>query len=78
MFNDNNDVNEKSVVGFIAFLVMIGFAVVDIVTGIAGKELVISDTIFNSFLIITLGAFGISEVSKVFKNKKNGSDFEEG
>ena len=46
------------------------FATVDIITGILGKELVHSDTIFNSFVIVTLGAFGIAEAGAIFNNKK--------
>jgi hypothetical protein len=69
MFKDSNDINEKSVVGFLSFIVMVIFAGADIVTGIMGNEFVISDIIFNSFLIITLGAFGISEVGKIFGKK---------
>ena len=49
---------------------MIIFAVVDIVTGIYGKELQIQDYIYNSFVIVTLGSFGIAEVGKIF-GKKN-------
>lgn len=64
LFNDNNTINEKSVIGFLSFLVMIGFAVADIVTGYFGKDLVINEFIFNAFLIITLGCFGISSVDK--------------
>lgn len=70
LFNDDNNINEKSVVGFMSFLVMVIFAVVDIVTGIYGKELQIQDYIYNSFVIITLGSFGIAEVGKIF-GKKN-------
>tara|TARA_B100000767_G_scaffold9235_1_gene9033 strand:+ start:962 stop:1198 length:237 start_codon:yes stop_codon:yes gene_type:complete len=70
LFKDNNDINEKSVVGFASFIVMIIFAVVDIVTGVYGKEIIIQDYIYNSFVIITLGSFGISEVGKIF-GKKN-------
>jgi hypothetical protein len=33
LFNDNNAINEKSVVGFLAFVMMTGFAIADIVTG---------------------------------------------
>jgi hypothetical protein len=43
------------------------FAVADIITGIIGTELVIDDTVFNSFVIITLGSFGIDGVTKIFK-----------
>lgn len=69
MFNDNNTINEKSVVGFAAFAVMAIFAGADIVTGILGTNLVINDVIFNSFVIITLGSFGIGEAGKIFGNK---------
>ena len=73
LFKDNNDINEKSVVGFSSFIVMIIFALVDIITGIYGKEIVIQDYIYNSFVIITLGSFGISEVGKIF-GKNNSED----
>ena len=69
MFKDSNDINEKSVVGFLSFAMMTIFAGADIVTGVLGKELVISDNIFNSFVIITLGTFGIAEVGKIFSKK---------
>ena len=71
LFKDNNDINEKSVVGFSSFIVMIIFALVDIITGIYGKEIVIQDYIYNSFVIITLGSFGIAEVGKIFGKKKD-------
>ena len=58
MFKDDNDINEKNVVGFSAFAVMVAFAVVDIITGYVGKDLVINEFIYNSFLWITLGSFG--------------------
>ena len=71
LFKDNNDINEKSVVGFASFAVMVIFAGVDIITGFYGKELVIQDYIYNSFVIITLGSFGIAEVGKIFGKKNN-------
>jgi hypothetical protein len=74
MFKDSNDINEKSVVGFAAFAVMVLFAGADIVTGIMGKDLVINDIVFNSFVIITLGAFGIAEAGKIFGKNKNDDD----
>jgi hypothetical protein len=69
IFKDNNDFNEKTVIGFLSFAVMAVFAGADIVTGILGKNLVIQDTIFNSFVIITIGALGIAEAGKIFSNK---------
>ena len=71
LFKDDNNINEKSVVGFASFLVMVVFAVVDIVTGVYGQELQIQDYIYNSFVIITLGSFGIAEVGKIFGKKTN-------
>jgi hypothetical protein len=70
IFKDNNEWNEKTIVGFLSFTVMSITAIADVVTGIMGNELVISDTIFNSFVIITLGAFGIAEAGKIFGAKK--------
>ena len=40
IFKDNNDWNEKSIIGFIAFLVMCLFAFADLITGYVGKDLV--------------------------------------
>lgn len=71
IFKESNDINEKNVVGFASFAMMAVFAIVDIVTGIWGKELVISEYIYNSFLIITLGTFGISEIGKVLDRNKD-------
>ena len=71
LFKDDNNINEKNVVGFLSFMVMVIFAVVDIVTGVYGKELQIQDYIYNSFVIITLGSFGIAEVDKIFGKKNN-------
>jgi hypothetical protein len=70
IFKDSNDINEKNVVGFASFAVMVVFAAVDIITGILGKQLLITDTIFNSFVIITLGSFGIDGITKIFSKKE--------
>ena len=74
IFKDNNEFNEKTIVGFMSFAVMAIFAGADVVTGILGQELVISDTIFNSFVMITLGAFGIAEAGKIFGGKKDNNE----
>ena len=50
IFKDSNDINEKTVVGFSSFVVMVIFAVVDLVTGYFGKDLVINEFIYDSFL----------------------------
>ena len=69
IFKDSNDINEKTVVGFSSFVIMVIFAVVDLVTGYFGKDLVINEFIYDSFLFITLGSFGISELGNIFGNK---------
>ena len=68
IFKDKNDINEKAVVGFASFILMVLFAIADHVTGLSGMELVINDVIYNSFVIVTLGSFGISSLEK-FKSK---------
>ena len=70
IFNDKNDINEKTVVGFASFAIMTIFAIVDLVTGYFGKDLVINEFIYDSFLFITLGSFGIAELGKIFNNRK--------
>lgn len=70
MFKDKNDINEKSVVGFASFAIMVIFAIADITSGFFGKDLVINEFIYNSFLYITLGSFGIAEAGKIFGKKE--------
>ena len=70
IFKDNNDINEESVVGFASFAVMTIFAFVDLATGYFGKDLVINEFIYDSFLFITLGSFGIAEIGKIFGDRK--------
>ena len=70
LFNDNNDINEKSVVGFASFVIIVLFALVDLITGYVGKDLVINEFIYNSFVWIVLGSFGIAEAGKIFGGKK--------
>jgi hypothetical protein len=69
MFKDSNDINEKNVVGFASFAVMVLFALADITTGFFGKDLVVQEFIYNSFVIVTLGSFGIDGLQK-FAGKK--------
>ena len=74
MFKDENDINEKNVVGFAAFAVMVLFAIADIVTGWLGNPLHVNEFIYNSFLWITLGCFGIAEAGKIFGGKKDAGE----
>ena len=69
LFKDNNDINEKSVVGFLSFGMMVISLFVDLITGYMGRELLINEYIFNGFLVITLGSFGIASVDKYINRK---------
>jgi hypothetical protein len=69
LFLDDNDINEKAIIGFISFGLMTIFGLCDLVTAFMGQDLVISDTIYTSFVVVTLGAFGISEAGQAFGSK---------
>jgi hypothetical protein len=72
MFKDNTDINEKSVVGFLAFIMMVIALGADIVTGVMGKDMPIHKFIFDGFMVIVLGSFGIGSVDKwLNKSKKD-------
>jgi hypothetical protein len=71
LFNDDNSINEKAVVGFIAFLMMVVTLATDVVTGVLGKVMPIQEFIFDGFMVIVLGAFGIASVDKWINKKGN-------
>jgi hypothetical protein len=69
LFQDKNEINEKNIIGFASFIVMTLFAIADLLTSflyVDGK-LVINEVIYNSFVWVTLGCFGISAFEKVKK-----------
>lgn len=74
IFKDDNDWNEKSIIGAIAFLVMCLVVAVDLITGYMGKELVLNDYVFNAFTIIVLGCFGISGAENIMGKKTKKDD----
>ena len=70
LFLDDNDINEKSIIGFISFALMTVFGITDLVTALMWDvDLKVSETIYTSFVVVTLGAFGISEAGKAFGGK---------
>ena len=69
LISDNNSINEKSLVGFIAVGCMVVALSVDLVTGYLGKPLVINEFIFDGFLMLAGGAFGIASVDKYINRK---------
>jgi hypothetical protein len=77
LFRDNNDINEKVFLGFISFVIMLLFAIADVITGILNVPFEIHEYVYESFLILTIGAFGIGSVDKFvnrkYKDKPNNS-----
>jgi hypothetical protein len=71
LFDDGNTINEKAVVGFIAFFMLVIALGVDLVTGYFGNPLVINEFIFDGFMVIILGCFGIASVDKWMNKKDN-------
>ena len=71
IFKDNNDWNEKSIIGFVAFAIMCVIMVIDLVTGYTGKDLVINEFVYDSFVFVVLGCFGISGIEKFAKKLLN-------
>jgi len=67
IFKDNNNWNEKSIIGFIAFSIMCVIMIVDLVTGYVGKDLIINEFVYDSFVFVVLGCFGISGIEKFAK-----------
>ena len=67
IFKDDNNWNEKSIIGFVAFAIMVLIIIADLVTGWVGKDLVINKFVYDSFVWVVLGCFGISGVEKFAK-----------
>ena len=65
IFKDKNEYNEKSMIGFIAFLIMCLIMVADLVTGWVGQDLVINEFVYDSFVWVVLGCVGIAVVCKL-------------
>jgi hypothetical protein len=70
LISDDNAINEQAFVGVISFFAMVFVLLVDVVTGIWSKELVIKEFIYDGFMLLTLGAFGITTAGRIFSLKK--------
>jgi hypothetical protein len=69
IFKNDNSYNEKTVIGFMSFAVMVLVMIADVVTGAIGKDLPINEFTYNSFVLVTLGSFGIAGLEK-FADRK--------
>jgi ABC-type uncharacterized transport system permease subunit len=70
IFKDKNEYNEKSIIGFIAFLLMCVIMIADLVSGWMGQDLVINEFVYDSFVLVVLGCFGIAGLEKFAGNRK--------
>jgi hypothetical protein len=73
IFKDDNDINEKSILGFLSFAVLAAYGIIDVITGLEGKVFVIEPIILEVFAALTAGCFGISSYEKV-ANRKTEAD----
>ena len=62
IFKDDNQWNEKTIIGFLSFAVMVLVMLADVIT-----DLSINEFTYNSFVIVTLGSFGIAGIEKFAK-----------
>ena len=69
LFKDKNEINEKNIIGFASFIVMVLFAIADLTTSFlyVDAALEINEVVYNSFVWVTLGCFGISAFEKIKK-----------
>jgi hypothetical protein len=74
LISDDNKINEQAFVGVVAFFAMAFILIVDVITGILGRELIIKEFIFDGFMILTLGAFGITTAGRIMSLKKKNQD----
>lgn len=72
IFKDDNDINEKSVVGFISFAIMVLYALISVVGNLMGYDIIINETIYNSFVTVTLGSFGIATIGQAVNDYSQG------
>ena len=63
IFKNDNEWNEKTIIGFLSFAVMVLVMLVDVIT-----DLSINEFTYNSFVIVTLGSFGIAGIEKFAKH----------
>ena len=67
IFKDNNEYNEKTIVGAVAFIVMVLVIILDLLTGWLGRDLAINEFVYDSFVLVVLGCFGIAGLEKFAK-----------
>ena len=70
LISKNNNIDEQAYVGVVSFYMMIIVLLVDVITGVMAKELIIKEWIFEGFLGLTVGAFFINSAKSVMHSRK--------
>jgi hypothetical protein len=77
LISDDNNINEQAFVGVVSFFAMVFVLLTDVITGIIGNELIIKEFIFDGFMLLTLGAFGITTAGRIMSLKNKAKKEEE-
>lgn len=64
IFRDDSAYNEKTIIGFLSFAMMVLTAIVDLISAYYQHPLNIKEYIYNSFVTITLGSFGVAGLER--------------
>lgn len=64
IFKDNNDYNEKTIIGFISFSVMVITAIMDLAASWLDIPFTVNEIIYNSFVTITIGSFSVAGLER--------------
>jgi hypothetical protein len=67
IFRDDNEWNEKSIIGFIAFMFLLMILFLDLIFAICDDKLELSKHIYDILLWLIIGCFGISGLQKFTK-----------
>ena len=67
IFKDDNEWNEKSIIGFIAFMCLLVVLFLDVVFTISGDNFEVNETVYETLLWIVIGCFGIAGAEKFAK-----------
>lgn len=66
IFKDNNNFNERIFAGFLALVVLLSIALIDVISvDFFGKTITINETAYETLGWIVVGAFGIAEIGKI-------------
>jgi hypothetical protein len=67
IFRDDNEWNEKSIIGFVAFMFLLVILFIDVVFAISDNKIELSKNIYDILLWLVIGCFGISGIQKFSK-----------